>query len=189
MYGVTALYEPDWWAKLTGMDWGTSRCLRNSVEAYVCFSEMMFRAESDFGWNSAVVDKMVSEAFKYKGNPNLENSAYTFWKAVQENFLKWVRLAGWNIVDLPKWDDVLRQIDLSTESAFDYMKIKEEADRIIQNTAMSTTSDLWYLWQTKVPMPVRVGTYVVVGGAVLAYTAPVLRLLGKLIYVNKGSKE
>lgn len=186
-YGTT-LYEPNWWAKLTGMDWGTERCLRNSMEAYVCFSEMMFKAESQFGWNTQVVNYLVKKAFDYRGNANLQDSAYQFWEAVQNNFMSWVKDTGWNVVDLPRWEGVLRQMDSSTEGAFEYAKAKKEADRIFLNTAISTSSDLWYLWMENVPKSVRIATYVVVGGAVLSYTYPIFNVLGKLIFIGKKKR-
>jgi len=188
MYGTT-LYDANWWQKLTGMDWGTDRCLRNSKEAYVCFSEMMYQAESRFGWNTQVVNYIVTQAYQYSGRSNLKDSAYFFWENIQKNFMTWIKNTGWNIADLPNWQAVLRQIDSSTDGAFSYAQAEKEANEIFQKVALQTSSDLWYLWQTKVPKKLRIATYIIAGGAILSYTYPLLNLAYRAITLPSKMKK
>jgi hypothetical protein len=182
------LYKPSNWDKyITGMDWGTDRCLRNGNEAYVCYATMLTRASLVFGWNKQAVEYLIQKGFEYKNE-----DAYSFWSAIQKNFLKWVKETGWHIQDFPKWEHVLNQMDSSTQSAFDYKKVRENADKIFQNTAMATGSELWKMWQTKVPPEIRWIAYGVGGIVVLTYTYPLVsftfKLLGAVIPKRK-SKE
>ena len=188
-YGTTTLYDPTLWQWITGMDWGTSRCLRNSQEAYVCFTEMMYGAEASFGWNTDLVNTLVQKASIYRGNADLSTPATHFWRGVQKDFMQWVKDSGHHIADQPKWKSILEQIDRQTEGAFNYSEVKKDADRIFQKVAIQTTGDLWHLWTTNVPKEVRWVAYAVIGGTVLTYTYPVINLFGKLIFMKKRNKN
>ena len=174
-----SLYDPNWWDKLTGMDWGTDRSLRNSVEAYKYFSDLMYMTANKLGWNAESVNYIVRKAYSWSGNADLSTNAIYFWTGVQDNFMTWVKESGWNIQDFPKWKDIIKLIDMNTDGALSYKKVKENADKIFQNTAIATTGDLWHLWQTNVPKELRWIAYGVGGLLVFSYTYPVIRMVGR----------
>ena len=188
-YGVfratsETLYEPSMWDYITGMDWGKDRCLQNGIEAYICYSSMLTRAVLIFGWDQKAVNTLIEKAYGYRNG-----TAKDFWGNVQKNFMKWVKETGWHISDFPKWKDVLKQMDLYTDSAFSFQELQDDADRIFQNTALATGGDLWEMWQTNIPQPLRIVAYVIAGGAVLAYTYPLLSLAFKAVGALKPKKS
>ncbi len=175
-YGLTGsktLYDPTLWDKyVTGLDWGTDRCLRNAFEGYICYSEMLTKAHYAFGWDRTAVNTLIAKARPLANKP----SAFDFWKGVQKDFLGWVKDTGHYIQDFPKWEYVLQTMDYNTESALEYKKVVEDAEKILQNTAKKTSSDLWKMWIDNVPQEYRIIAYVIAGGAVLGYTYPILRI-------------
>ena len=126
------LHDPDWWDKLTGMDWGTDRCLRNGYEAYVCYSHILESATYHNGWDQQAVQYLIEKSFPYRTGDSAE-----FWKAVQLGFMKWVKETGFIISDFPNWKQVLKVMDSATSGAFSYRETKKNADAIFEKTAIT----------------------------------------------------
>ena len=166
-----SLYEPSNWDRyVTGFDWGTDRCLRNAFESHICYSEMLTQAHYVYGWDKNAVYHLIAQS-----RPLAQKaSSSEFWKGVQKDFLNWVKETGYYIQDFPNWKNVLNMMDTSTNNAFNYEKIKKDADNILSNTAKKTGNDLWSMWIDNVPKEYRIIAYVLAGGAVLAYTYPIL---------------
>lgn len=166
-----SLYEPSNWDRyITGFDWGTDRCLRNAFESHICYSEMLTQAHYVYGWDKGAVLHLIN-----RSRPLAQKSSSSeFWKGVQKDFLKWVKETGYYIQDFPNWKNVLNMMDNSTNNAFNYAKVKKDAENILANTASKTGQDLWSMWLSNVPKEYRIIAYVLAGGAVLAYTYPIL---------------
>lgn len=165
------LYTPSNWDKyVTGFDWGTDRCLRNAFESHICYSEMLTQAHYVYGWDKNAVYHLINRSRSLVN----EKSSFDFWKGVQRDFLNWVKETGYYIQDFPNWKNVLNMMDTSTNNAFNYAKIKDDAENILSNTAKKTGEDLWTMWLGNVPKEYRIIAYIFAGGTILAYTYPIL---------------
>lgn len=180
-YGATTpLYEPNLYDKLTGYDWGRDRCLRNSLEAYKCFTQYMINVRNNIGWSDTVVRHVNSRALDFAGDFN--TPAINFWKVIQDQLFDWIDETGYDITDLPKYEDVLKILDMRTENAVDYEKMMRDRKRFLLNVAGQTTGDLWSYWNM-LPKEVRIGAYIVGGVAIIGYTLPILTSISKLTKV------
>lgn len=183
-YGDT-LYNTTLYERLTGMDWGRDRCVRNSMEAYACFSKFMSNARDNIGWDATVVQHVVNEAFRYRGT--LQTDASVFWTAIRKNLIQWISQTGYEVVDMPKYDKVLATLDSATEGAFDYKLLKDENSQFFQNVALATTGDIWDYWQ-QVPPQVRYIAYGIGGLMVISYTMPIISSIAKLLTIHKDKE-
>ena len=186
-YGTTTpLYEPNLYDKLTGYDWGRDRCLRNSLEAYKCFSQYMINVRNNIGWSNTVVQHVNARALENAGG--FDTPAIQFWKIVQNQLFDWIDETGYDITDLPKYEDVLKILDMRTENALDYEKMMRDRKRFLLDVAGNTAGDIWSYWNM-LPKEVRIGAYIIGGVALIGYTLPILTTITrttKLLFKDKN---
>lgn len=178
VYLGAPLYQPTWYDKIVGTDFGVDRCLRNSQEAYTCFSQYMIRVRNEMGWSVSAVDYINKKAFAYRNIG--DGNAAEFWRKIQKNLLKWIQQSGYHYTDFNQWEPVLRILDQMSANSFDYETMMDDRDKFFTKVGAETTKDIWGYWQ-KVPKEARWVVYGVGGLYAASVLYPIINMIVKLI--------
>jgi hypothetical protein len=168
-------YTPTWFDWLTGYDYGVDKCLRSGSDAYLCYTQYLRQVRDNIGWTPQLVNTLIVSA-----EPKSKGSATQFWKSVESNFLKWVKLAGYHPDDLPKFDKVLKVMDSFSDSAFSYDEIQKQKEQFFSDLYKETQDDAWesvkQFWK-QLPTGVKIGAVSIVGLYTLTQIATIAKLL------------
>ena len=112
--------------------------MRSGADAYLCYVQYFRDVRDNIGWSSTIINNLIVQA-----EPFSKGSASSFWKSVQNNFLKWIKELGYHPNDLPKFDKTLKVMDSFSDGAFSYDELQKQKKTFFQDVVAKTTVDLW----------------------------------------------
>lgn len=131
-------YTPSWYDWMTGYDYGVDKCMRSGADAYLCYVQYYRDVRDNIGWPRTIINYLI-----IKAEPFSKGSASSFWKSVQNNYLKWIKELGYHPDDLPKFDKTVKVMESFSDGAFSYDELQKKKKTFFQEVGAKTTNDLW----------------------------------------------
>ncbi len=159
-------------------DFGTDPCVRNSTEAYLCYSNYLNSVYYQIGWPQQLVQKLVSKAQPFSTG----RSAADFWKQTQGSFFSWIKEAGYSPSDLPKLDKVGDVLESYSQGAFSWDDLQKELKKGFSPPSLFNPKKWW----EKQPRGTKIA---IIGGASLIGLYYISSLLGSAAQITQAIKS
>lgn len=159
-------------------DFGTDSCVRNSVEAYLCYSNYLNSVYYQIGWPQALVQKLVSNAQQFSQG----RTAADFWRETQDSFLSWIKDAGYAPSDLPKLDKVAGVLESYSEGAFSWNQLQKDLKKGLSLPNIFNPQNWW----EKQPRATKIA---IIGGVSLIGLYYVSSVLGSAAQISQALKS